>query len=66
MYYMLKWAETREKTPITREAVEQLRGWMDEDPHTVDHLLWGFLSVNLTGAARDIFCNTENAVLKTF
>ena len=43
---------------MTREAVEELKGWMDEDPDVVDHLLWGFLNLNLAGAAREIFCNT--------
>ena len=57
MAHALRWAAARGNTPITKEAVESLRGWMDEDPLVVDHLLWGFLNINLTGAAREIFCN---------
>ena len=58
MFHVLKWAETRGNAPITREAVEDLKGWTDEDPLIIDHLMWGFLHLNLTGAAREIFCNT--------
>ena len=31
---------------------------MHEDPHVIDHLLWGVLELNFTSAAREIFCNT--------
>ena len=27
----------------------------------IDHLLWGFLNLNLTGAAREIFSNTDSS-----
>ena len=58
MQYVLKLAEIRGNVPVTREAVGESRGWMDEDPHVIEHLLWGFLDLNLTGAAREIFCIT--------
>ena len=31
---------------------------MDEDPHVMNHLLWEFVNLNLTGAAHDLFSNT--------
>ena len=58
MAYIWRWAESRGSNPVTRDEVESFRCWMDEDLHVVDHLLWGFLNLNLTGAAREIFSNT--------
>ena len=31
---------------------------MDEDLHVMNHLLWEFVNLNLTGAAHEIFSNT--------
>ena len=58
MAYILRWAEGRGNNPVTRDAVESFKRWMDEDPHVIDHLLWRFLNLNLAGAARGIFSNT--------
>ena len=58
MAYVLRWAENRGKNRVIRDEVESFRRWMIEDPHVVDHFLWGFRDLNLTGAAREIFSNT--------
>ena len=39
------------------DNVRGLQPYLDEDPGVINHLLWGFLGINLTGAARDIFGN---------
>ena len=61
MTHILEWAENRGSNPVTKGDVEKLRPWMNEDPHVINHLLWGFLNINLVGAAKDIFSNTEQS-----
>ena len=61
MTHILEWAENRGSNPVTKDDVEKLRPWMNEDPHVINHLLWGFLNINLVGAAKDIFSNTEQS-----
>ena len=58
MAYILKCAEGRANNPVTKDNVESFRRWMDEDPHVMNHLLWEFVNLNLTGAAHEIFSNT--------
>ena len=58
MACILRWAEGRGNNPVTSDSVESLRRRMDEDPHVINHLLWGFMNLNLTGAAHEIFSNT--------
>ena len=61
MKYLLTWAEKRGNNPITKEDLEPLRSWMDEDPWLVGHLMWAFLAVNLTGAALAIHANCDES-----
>ena len=56
---MLKWAEDHDNTMVTAEATQSLQVHMAEDPTVVSHLLWAYLGVNLTGAAREIYGNVE-------
>ena len=57
---LLQWAEDFKKETVTAQHVEALWYYMDEDPSVVNHLLWAFFNVNLTAAAREIFCNVED------
>ena len=61
MAHILRWAENRGSNPVTKSGVESVRLWMDEDPHVINHLLWGFMNINLVGAANEIFSNTEQS-----
>ena len=61
MKFLLKWAEDFGTMEITSDAVQGLKMFMDEDPEVMDHLLWAFLNINLTGAAREIFCNCQDS-----
>ena len=48
---LLEWAEEFGKVEITQRDVEGFRGFFDEDPVVISHLMWGYFNVNLTGAA---------------
>ncbi len=61
MKFLLKWAEDFGTMEITSDAVQGLKMFMDEDPEVMDHLLWAFLNINLTDAAREIFCNCQDS-----
>ena len=56
---LLQWAEDFRKSVITTEHVDMLEPFMDESPRVVNHLIWGYLALNLTGLAHDIFANVE-------
>ena len=58
---LLDWAEKAGKTTISKYDVERLQPYYSEDPLVVDHLLWAWLNSNLTGAAREIFCNVAES-----
>ena len=58
---LLKWAEDHGGNNVTMEGIQQLINFLDEDPIVVNHLLWAFLNVNLTGRAREIFCNVQDS-----
>ena len=55
--FLLRWAEDFKKNTILPEHVFALKPFMDEDPMVIDHLLWAYFNLNLTGQAREIFCN---------
>ena len=59
--WLLKWADDFNTEVVTRAHVESLKPYMDEDRTVINHLLWAFLSVNLTGAAREIFGNAPDS-----
>ena len=61
MKYVLKWAEDHGSNPVTAQGIAGLVDYLDEEPMVLIHLLWAFLNVNLTGAAREIFCNVEDS-----
>ena len=61
MKYMLKWAEDFGTVVITPMNVMSMSMYLDEDPMIMNHLLWSFLNVNLTDAAREIFCNVPDS-----
>ena len=61
MAHILRWAENRGSSPVTKDDVESFRRWMDEDPHVINHLLWGFMNINFVGAAKEIFSNTDQS-----
>ena len=59
--WLLKWAEDFGVEAVTKERIMSLYGYIDEDPGTVNHLLWAYLSVNLTKGAREIFSNVDDS-----
>ena len=61
MKYLLKWAEDQGTNEITLQDLHGLAPHLDEDPAILGHLLWAFLNVNLTGKAREIFCNVGDS-----
>ena len=61
MKYVLKWEESHGTNIITPSNVMSLAPHLDEDPFVMNHLLWAFLNVNLTNAAREIFCNVPDS-----
>ena len=61
MKHILKWAEDNKTTEIHTGAVGSLGPYLDEDPFVISHLLWAFLNVNLTGKAREVFCNVPDS-----
>ena len=58
---LLKWAEDHGGNNVTMQGIQQLINFLDEDPFVINHLLWAFLNVNLTGRAREIFCNVQDS-----
>ena len=60
MKHLLEWAEEFGKVEITQRDVEGLRGFFDEDPVVISHLMWGYFNVNLTGAAMEMFNNVSD------
>ena len=54
MKHLLAWAERHGTVPISESEVEALRCHLDECPVVISHLLWAFLKVNFTAAARYI------------
>ena len=58
---LLQWAEDYKANVITMQNVQELDGWIEENPMIVNHLLWAFFNVNLVGEAREIFCNVEDS-----
>ena len=56
----LEWAEAFGKTEITQKDVEGLRCLLDEDPVVINHLLWAFFNVNLTGWAQEMYGNVSD------
>ena len=58
--HLLRWAEDFKKEKVTLDHVAALWPYVDEDPRVMNHLLWAFFNINLTGAAREIFCNVED------
>ncbi len=58
---LLQWAEEFKNVAITMQDVQNLAGWMEEDPGVISHLLWAFFNINLIGEAREIFCNVEDS-----
>ena len=61
MKHLLAWAERHGTVPISESEAEALRCHLDECPVVISHLLWAFLNVNLTAAAREIFCNVADS-----
>ena len=61
MKYLLKWAEDHATAEVTAQGLRGLAPYLDEDPFVINHLLWAFLNVNLTGKAREIFCNVGDS-----
>ena len=59
--YLLKWAEDRGSNVISEADVLGLRPFMDEDPVVLNHLVWAYFGVNLTGAAKEIFGNVDDS-----
>ena len=60
MGHVLKWAEDHGSNDINHCGIGNLSGYLDEDPYVINHLVWAFMSVNLTGKAREIFCNVAD------
>ena len=60
---LFDWAEARQHEPITMEALEEhCAGMMMEcDPKVLNHHLWKYLNLNLTGDAKLILQNTPRA-----
>ena len=61
MKHMLRWAESYGSVAITASDIANMVPYLDEDPAVMSHLLWAFLNVNLTQAAREIFCNVPDS-----
>ena len=61
MAYVLKLAEGRANNPVTKDNVESFRRRIDEDLHVMNHLLWEFVNVSLTGATHEILSNTSQS-----
>ena len=58
---LLEWAEEHNVTEVKEEEVQKLRPYMDEDPVVINHLLWAFLGINLTGSAKEMYRNTPSS-----
>ena len=61
MKHLLAWAERHGTVPISESVVDASRCHLDECPVVISHLLWAFLNVNLTAAAREIFFNVADS-----
>ena len=57
MFDILNWAEQQRNSTITTELAQSLQPWVDDDILIISHLMWGFLNVNLTDSAFEIFSN---------
>ena len=56
--YLLQWAEDFKKDRITPEHVYALTPFMGENPLVIDHHLWAFFNLNLTGMAERYFATS--------
>ena len=61
MSCVIKWIEDHGGSDVTADGIGGLRSFLDEDPYVMSHLMWGYLNVNLTAKAREIFCNVPDS-----